>query len=103
MEAFAVKDKIAQTVANLLVNDNGPENVNEVITHDTKSLNMYHITTSPYHLQGNVILERFHTFLGDMLDKLSEGENKNWDLVLTLVAVVSFPLTIYADKILYCL
>lgn len=96
MEAFAVKNKIAQTVTNLLVNDNGPENANEVIAHTMKSLNMYHITTSPYHLQGYVILERFHTFLGDVLDKLSEGENKNWDLVLNqaLVAVVSFPLTI---------
>lgn len=34
--------------------DNGSENVNEVLAHAMKSCNMHQITTSPYHLQGNV-------------------------------------------------
>lgn len=91
VEALSVKDKTAQTVATLLVNeifprfgaslelvtDKGLENVNEVRTHAVKSLNIHHITTSHYHLQGNVKVEHFHRLLGDLLTKLSEGENEN--------------------------
>lgn len=85
----SIKDKPAQTVATQLINEifprfraplklvtcNGTENVNDVMTDAVKSLNMHHISTSPYHLQGKAKVERFHRFLGGMLAKLSEGKN----------------------------
>ena len=102
-EANAVKDKKAQTVANLvlteifrrygasleLVTDNGTENVNEIMKETLSSLNIKHVTISPYHPQSNAKVERFHQSLADILAKLVEGENENWDLYLTqaLVAV----------------
>lgn len=36
-----------------LVTDNGPENVNKVMIEALASLNIVHITTTPYHPQGN--------------------------------------------------
>ena len=96
-EAFAVPDKKAQTVAGLLltkiiprfgtplelVSDNGPENDNEIMQQTVESLNIKHIVTSPYHPQSNAKVERFHSFLGDTLAKLTDGEKGNWDLFLT--------------------
>ena len=86
-EAFAVSDKKAQTIADLiltgkfprygaplqLVTDKGKGNVNEVMRETLHSLNIQHITTSPYHLQSNAKVERFHRFLGDVLSKLTGG------------------------------
>ncbi len=74
-------DKKAQTITRLilteifpqygspleLVTDNGTENVNEIIRETMISLNIYHITTRPYHPQSNSGLEHFHRFLGDIL------------------------------------
>ena len=93
-EAFAVSDKMAQAIADLilteifsrygaplqLVSDNGKENVNEVLRETLHSLNIQHITTSSYHPESNAKVERFHQFLGDVLSKLTGGKNRDWDL-----------------------
>jgi len=104
-EAYAVADKKAQTVASLIltelfprygapleiVTDNGTENVNRIMKETMMSLNIKHITTSPYHPQSNAKVERFHRFLGDVLSKLTEGDRHNWDLYLTqALAAVRF-------------
>ena len=104
-EAFAVADKRAQTIADLilteifprygapleLVTDNGTENVNEVMRETLHSLNIQHITTSPYHPQSNAKVERFHRFLGDTLSKLTQGNSSDWDLHLNqALAAVRF-------------
>ena len=47
------------------------------------SLNIKHVTTSPYHYQNNAKVERFHRSLADILAKLADGENQNRDLYLT--------------------
>ena len=93
-EAYAVKDKNARTVANLilteifpwygapleLVTDNGTENVNEIMKETINSLNIKHVTTSLYNPQSNAKVERFHRSLADILAKLADGENENWDI-----------------------
>ena len=72
-EAFAVPDKTAQTVANLLmeeifprhgsmlclVTDNGSENVNRVMKETLEKLYVSHVLTSVSHPQSNSKVERF--------------------------------------------
>lgn len=103
-EAFAVPDKKAKTVADLiseifprygapvqLVTDNGTENVNNIMREVLSSLNIEHIKTSPYQPQGNAKVERFHRTLGDVLAKLARENTENWDLYLTqALAAVRF-------------
>ena len=44
------------------------------------SLNIQHITTSPYHPQSKAKVERFHRFLRDVLSKLTTGNSRDLDL-----------------------
>lgn len=95
-EAFAVKDKKAETIAHLLIeeiiprhsvplqilSDNGSENVNRVMKKTCKALNISHVTTSFYHPQSNGRIERFHKTLHDILSKLMKDDTKTWDLYL---------------------
>ena len=82
-EAFAVPDKTAVTVADLIieqiyplfgcplqiVSDNGTENVNKVMNETLAKLNIDHVLTSVYHPQSNAKVERFHRTLHDVLAK----------------------------------
>lgn len=91
-EAYAVPDKRAQMVADLVMNeyslhmvpqlvtDNGLENMNKIMTEVLLSLNVVHVTTSPYHPQCNTKVERFHRTLGDELATLARDTTENWDL-----------------------
>lgn len=95
VEAFAVPDKKAKTVADLimgeifprygapvcLVTDNGPENVNYVMREVATSLNMAHNIS--YHPQSNARVERVHRTLRDILAKLARDNVADWDLYLT--------------------
>ena len=82
-EAFAVPDKTADTVADLIieqiyprfgcplqiVSDNGTENVNKVMKETLAKLKIDHVLTSVYHPQSNAKVERFHRILHDILAK----------------------------------
>ena len=71
--------------------DNGAENLNEIVRETMASINIKHITTSPYHPQSNTKAERFHRFLGDILSKLTVSDRHNRDLYLTqALAAVRF-------------
>ena len=71
-EAFAVPDKIAETVVHLLlediipstplqiVTDNSSENNNRVMKHTLQEMNISHVTTSHYHLHGHSKVQQFH-------------------------------------------
>lgn len=104
-EAYALPDKKAQTVSDVilieifprygspvqLVTDNGPENVNRIMREALESLRVEHVTTSPYHPQSNAKVERFHKTLADVLSKLVKDNEENWDLYLTqALAAVRF-------------
>ena len=104
-EAFAIPDKRAQTVSDIiiseifprygapeqLVTDNGSENVNEVMRETLGELNIQHITTSPYNPQSNAKVEIFRKTLADVLAKLAEHNGGNSNLFLTqALATVRF-------------
>ena len=98
-EAFAVPDKQADTVMQLLtekviprhscplqlVTDNGTENVNQVMKEALRELNIDHVTTSVYHPQANGKVERFHRTLHDALAKLARDNLEMWDVYLEQV------------------
>lgn len=102
-EAFPVKDKSAQTVAQLLieeifprfgcplaiVTDNGTENCNKIVEEALKILKIDHILTSVYHPQSNAKVERFHRTMHDILSKKLSDRQETWDLNLnqTLAAI----------------
>ena len=95
-EAFAVPDKTADTVAQLIieeifprhgcalqiVSDNGTENVNRIVKETLAKLKIDHVLTSVYHPQSNAKVERFHRTLHDVLAKKIADNQQTWDLFL---------------------
>ena len=83
-EAFAIPDKSAPNIVNILVHkifprfgcpcdivtDNGTENENQVMKEVFSQLNIHHVTTSFYHPHRNAKVERFHRTLHDVLSKM---------------------------------
>ena len=102
-ECFAVKDKSAETIAYLIleeifprfgcclqiVTDNGTEQCNRVVAETLKALNIDHVRTSVYSPQSNSKVERFHRTLHDVLAKKLADNEETWDLHLnqTLAAI----------------
>ena len=95
-EAFAVPDKTADTVADLIteqifprfgsplqiVSDNGTENVNKIVIETLAELKIDHVLTSVYHPQSNAKVERFHRTLHHVLAKKVADNQQTWDLFL---------------------
>ena len=102
-EAFAVPNKSAETIGQLLLNeifprhgcprvivsDNGTEFVNYVMTNICHELNIQHVTTSPYHPEANGKTERFHRVMNEMLAKQAKDRIEDWDLCLPQVLAAS--------------
>lgn len=103
-EAYAVKDKTAENIVHLLldeilpkhgtplvlVSDNGTENINYKVRETLQTFNIHHVTTNLYHPQSNSRVERFHKTLHQILSKKIENEEfETWDVYLnqTLAAV----------------
>lgn len=92
-EAFAVKDKSANTVAkvlleeviprhacpSLIISDRGTEFNNALVEQLTSQLNIKHNLTSAYHPQSNGKTERFHRFLNASIAKSIETNQREWD------------------------
>ena len=92
-ESFATKSKSAETVAQILiehiiprhacprviVSDNGTEFCNAVIDQISAFFNIKHIRTSVYHPQANGKCERFNRVQNDMLSKMIDRSQRDWD------------------------
>ena len=92
-ESFATNSKSAETVAQILlehiiprhacprviVSDNGTEFCNAVIDQISAFFNIKHIRTSVYHPQSNGKCERYNRVQNDMLAKLVDPSQRDWD------------------------
>ena len=92
-ESFATRSKSAETVAKILmehiiprhacprviVSDNGTEFCNAVIDQISAFFNIKHIRTSVYHPQSNGKCERYNRVQNDMLAKLVDRFQRDWD------------------------
>ena len=92
-ESFATKSKSAETVAQILmeyiiprhacprviISDNGTEFCNAVIEQISAFFNIKHIRTSVYHPQANGKCERYNRVQNDMLAKLVDRSQRDWD------------------------
>jgi hypothetical protein len=93
-EAVAVPNKLAETIASVLmeriipvhtcprivISDRGTEYNNAIIGHLTKLMGVNHIKSSPYRPQTNGKIERWHRFMVDSLSKLllTDPDQTSW-------------------------
>ena len=93
VEAFAVKDQSAETIAHLLVeeifcrhgapqqllSDRGANFLSELVSEICKILRIKKVNTSGYHPQTNGLVEKFNSTLISMISKVAETSGKDWD------------------------
>ena len=93
VEAFAVKDQSAQTIAHLLVeeifcghgapqqllSDRGANFLSELVLEVCKIPEIKKVNTSGYHPQTNGMVEKFNSTLINMISKVAESSGKDWD------------------------
>ena len=96
VEAFAIPDQSAETIARLLVehvvcrhgvphellSDRGANFLSDIIAETCKVLGMKKINTSGYHPQTDGLVEKFNSTLINMLAKGVEGRAQDWDRIL---------------------
>ena len=99
VEAFAVPDQSAITIAKLLVeeifcrhgapehllSDRGANFLSNLIQDVCKYLNIKKVNTSGYHPQTDGLVERFNSTLINMLSKCAKKNGKDWDKQLPYV------------------
>ena len=95
VEAFAVPDQSAHTIAQLpcgadtlsawapqeLLSDRGPNFLSNLVSEICQMLKIKKVNTSGYHPQMDGLVEKFNSTLTNMLAKSAE-KNSNWDLHL---------------------
>ena len=93
VEAFALPDHQAMTVADVLVteifmrlgtprmlhSDQGPEFRSELMSALCNLLGIKKTQTAPYHPRSDGLIERFNRTLLNMLSKLCTDRNEDWD------------------------
>ena len=66
-----------------IVSDNGPQFTGKCFQKWLKGKGIAHIWSSPYHPQGNGVVERLHRTLNGMISKLTEKKG-NWATVVPM-------------------
>ena len=93
VEAFAVPDQSALTIAKLLVeeiisrhgvprellSDRGTNFLSKLMQEVCGVMGVNKVNTTAYHPQGDGLVERFNRTLQDMLSKTTERDGSNWD------------------------
>ena len=95
-EAYAIPDKSANTIAQLLLSEfiprhgcprlvisyQGTEYCNALLNLVHKELGISRIRTSSYHPQSNGKTERFHRCMNEMIQKQISEDQSKWDEIL---------------------
>ncbi|KAG1164301.1 hypothetical protein G6F36_013791 [Rhizopus arrhizus] len=66
----------------IIVSDNGKPFVSDLIRQVCRNYSIIHKTTTPYNPQSNGLIERFNKTLGQILQRRSDDEKKDWDQYL---------------------
>ncbi|KAG1137606.1 hypothetical protein G6F37_011120 [Rhizopus arrhizus] len=66
----------------IIVTDNGKPFLSDLIRQVCKNYSIIHKTTTPYNPQSNGLIERFNRTLGQILQRRSDDEKKDWDQYL---------------------
>ncbi|KAG1465264.1 hypothetical protein G6F56_004923 [Rhizopus delemar] len=69
----------------IIVTDNGKPFVSDLIRQVCKTYSIIHKTTTPYNPQSNGLIERFNKTLGQILQRRTDEEKKDWDQYLPAV------------------
>ena len=99
VEAYAVPDQQAETIARLLVenivcrhgvpeellSDRGANFLSDLILHMCSLLGMKKINTTGYHPQTGGLVEKFNSTITNMIAKSTEGSVVEWDKQLQLL------------------
>ena len=68
-----------------LVSDRGHEFINQVIKEVCKLFKIKHLSTTPYHPQGNGMVENFNKTLKDCITAYANAGHDNWDVALPII------------------
>lgn len=74
-------------VPRLILSDNGPQFIAEILERLCKSIGARKIFSTPYHPQGNSVVESFMRTLKKALGALVDEDGKDWDRHLQAVAL----------------
>ena len=93
MEAVAVSDKYAETIAHVLVeevfsrhgtlvelvSDSDINFLSDLVSNVCKQLQIKKVNTSEYHPQTNGLLEKMNSTLIAMVSKVADSSGRDWD------------------------
>jgi len=65
------------------VSDNGPQFIGKAVSRWLRENGVAHVRSSPYHPQGNGVVERLHRTLGAIITKTTETKG-NWASVVPM-------------------
>ncbi|CAC5373693.1 unnamed protein product [Mytilus coruscus] len=91
-----VGDKLYSTICRFGVmreieSDQGGEFSSKLISYICDTLKIKHITTFPYHPQGNGMVERFNQTLKGMINKTISDHSQDWDKHIKNVYLIKEP------------
>lgn len=66
----------------IIVSDNGKPFLSDLVRQVCRNYSIIHKTTTPYNPQSNGLIERFNRTLGQILQRRSDDEKKDWDQYL---------------------
>lgn len=114
VEAFAVPDQCAETIARLLVkevfcrhgapahflSDCGANFLSDLVLSVCELLEIKKVNTSGYHAQTDGLVEKFNSTLTSLVAKVAEQSGRNWDRHLPFF-LFAYRMSIQGEPVLF--